>query len=316
MLRLLVPFCLWLLLAPPPEGGRQSLSHRAVNHSALIGVTMSLYAFPVAGEQIEIAVELSRPSSLWFWPALDGWHVGNLACAVARPVRSPCGLGSRVGASAITIALGTVVTVNSVYGPMYRGAELGLAGDRVFIRTDDRQRNWRTFRLGGTHQAVVTAMPRTAAAWARQLLSVDRSIATNDAEHQCAIELLEFELQQQSVVDALSREEDLCVVYSPALLQRFDRGQAAANPPILQRVSSFDNSDASSSSERDGSSAIILHMQPVPSLTWLGTPRPRGCSAGTSPRSRIDLDLSRFQSRAFLARRACRAAFCAAPERR
>ena len=76
--------------------------------------------------------------------------------------------------------------------------------------------------------------------------------------------------QQQSVVDALSREEDLCVVYSPALLQRFDRGQAATNPPILKFVSTA----LTSSSERDGY-IILRRRSPRDMVEDATTPRMR-----------------------------------------
>jgi hypothetical protein len=241
MLRLLVPFC-WLLLAPPETAANPYRIARSA--AALIGVTMSLYAFPVAGEQIEIAGA--------FPPVI----LVVLAHDVASTLRAqwpdryvPMWSWLPVGASAIAIALGTVVTVNSVW-TYYRGAELGLPGT-AFIRTDDRQQvedlQWVTHQLSSCHASYSLPGLDSFYLWTGQspptMLNINAQLNFLNSS------------QQQSVVDALSREEDLCVVYSPALLQRFDRGQAATNPPILKFVSTA----LTSSSERDG--YIILRRR-------------------------------------------------------
>jgi hypothetical protein len=61
--------------------------------------------------------------------------------------------------------------------------------------------------------------------------------------------------QQQTIVDALSREPNLCLVYNPNFLKRFDRGQEAANPPLLKLVSAFE-----ASSEHDGYIILRRHV--------------------------------------------------------
>jgi hypothetical protein len=55
-------------------------------------------------------------------------------------------------------------------------------------------------------------------------------------------------------VDALSHEANLCVVYNPRFLSLFDRGQEAANPPLLKLVSAFE-----ASSEHDGYIILRRH---------------------------------------------------------
>jgi hypothetical protein len=55
-------------------------------------------------------------------------------------------------------------------------------------------------------------------------------------------------------VDALSHEANLCVVYNPRFLNLFDRGQEAANPPLLKLVSAFE-----ASSEHDGYIILRRH---------------------------------------------------------
>jgi hypothetical protein len=62
--------------------------------------------------------------------------------------------------------------------------------------------------------------------------------------------------QQEAIVDALSREADLCVVYNPGILKLFDRGQAAANPPLLKFVST---AFEASSEEREGYIILRRH---------------------------------------------------------
>jgi hypothetical protein len=39
--------------------------------------------------------------------------------------------------------------------------------------------------------------------------------------------------QQEAIVQALSAQPDLCIVYNPAILRFFDRGQIKTDPPLL-----------------------------------------------------------------------------------
>jgi hypothetical protein len=241
LFRLLVPFC-WLLLARPETAANPYRIARSA--AALIGVTMSLYAFPVAGQQVEIA------------GALPLLILVVLAHDVAATLRAhwpdryvPMWSWLPVGASAIAIALGAVATVNSVW-TYYRGAELGLPGT-AFIRTDNRQQvedlQWVTRQLSSCHASYSLPGLDSFYLWTGQLpptmLNINAQLNFLNSS------------QQQSVVDVLSRKEDLCVVYNPDFLHRFDRGQAAANPPILKFVST----DLMTTSERDG--FIILRRR-------------------------------------------------------
>ena len=241
VIRLLVPFC-WLLLAPPETAANPYRIPRSA--AALIGVTMSLYAFPVAGQQVEIA------------GAFPLVILVVLAHDVASTLRAqwpdryvPMWSWLPVGASAMAVALGAVATVNSVWA-YYSGAELGLPGT-AFIRTDNRQQvedlRWVTRQLSSCHASYSLPALNSFYMWTGQspptMLNINAQLNFLNSS------------QQQSVVDVLSREEDLCVVYNPAFLQRFDRGQAATNPPILKFVSTA----LISSSERDG--YIILRRR-------------------------------------------------------
>ena len=234
MLRLLAPFC-WLLLTPPETAANPYRIARSA--AALIGVTMSLYAFPVAGQQVEIA---------GVFPLV---FIVVLAHDVASTLRAqwpdryvPMWSWLPVGASAMAMALGAVATVKSVRA-YYHGAELGLPGT-AFIRTVDRQQvedlQWVTRQLSSCHASYSLPALDSFYLWTGQspptMLNINAQLNFLNSS------------QQQSVVDALSREEDLCVVYNPEFLHRFDRGQAATNPPILKFVSTA----LTSSSERDG----------------------------------------------------------------
>ena len=54
--------------------------------------------------------------------------------------------------------------------------------------------------------------------------------------------------QQQRIVEALSRQPDLCVVYNPGYLQFLDRGQIVTDPPLLHYL----QADFVAAAERDG----------------------------------------------------------------
>ena len=235
MVRLLVPFC-WLLLAPPETAANPYRIARSA--AALIGVTMSLYAFPVAGwDQVEIAGA---------FPLL---MLVALAHDVASTLRAqwsdryvPMWSWLPIGAAAIAIALGTVATIDSVQA-YYRGAELGLPGT-AFIRTSDRQQaedlQWVNRQLSSCHASYSLPGLDSFYLWTGQspptMLNINAQLNFLNSS------------QQQSVVDALSHEKDLCVVYNPEFLHRFDRGQAATNPPILN----FVKTALTPSSERNG----------------------------------------------------------------
>jgi hypothetical protein len=54
--------------------------------------------------------------------------------------------------------------------------------------------------------------------------------------------------QQESIVEALSRQSDLCVVYNPEHLRDFDRGQIETDPPLLHYL----QAEFIPTAERDG----------------------------------------------------------------
>jgi hypothetical protein len=50
------------------------------------------------------------------------------------------------------------------------------------------------------------------------------------------------------IVQALSSQPDLCIVYNPALLRWFDRGQIQTDPPLLHYL----QANFAAVAERDG----------------------------------------------------------------
>jgi hypothetical protein len=63
--------------------------------------------------------------------------------------------------------------------------------------------------------------------------------------------------RQMKIVQALSRKPDLCIVYNPALLRFFDRGQIQTDPPLLHYL----RTDFVPVAHRDG---YIILKRPAP----------------------------------------------------
>jgi hypothetical protein len=239
IIKYLGPFC-WLLLTSPDVDATPFRTARSV--TALIGATMLLYAFPVAGQQVNIVAifplivlaVLSRDVT----SALSGqWYMERVPFLSWMPA----------GMTAAVLAIGGLATLEAVR-TYVRGVELGLPGTS-FIRVD-RQRaedlQWVTTQLKRCSASYSIPGLYSFSLWTGQPLPTTLDV---NAE----LNFLSL-TQQQAIVDALSREPNLCLVYNPTFLKRFDRGQEAANPPLLKLVSAFE-----ASSEHDG--YIILRRR-------------------------------------------------------
>jgi hypothetical protein len=55
-------------------------------------------------------------------------------------------------------------------------------------------------------------------------------------------------VQQEEIVQALSNQPDPCIVYNPAFLRLFDRGQIQSDPPLLHHL----QADFAPVANRDG----------------------------------------------------------------
>ena len=242
MFRIALPFC-WLLLARRRADGvdRAAVARPA---TALSGAAMSLYAFPVAGHQVEIATALAlvilvvvtadlRAALSARWPsrfiALEPWP--------------------RMAAVALALAAGAAATFHSVR-TYWRNTDLGLPGT-AFIRVDRplaEDLRWVTGQLAGV-------VPRTRSPGIYSLNLWTGQTPPTMLNVNAELNVLTTQ-QQQAVVDTLSRQVGLCVVYNRSLLEGFDRGQIASDPPLLKYVST----ELARVSERDG--YVILRPRP------------------------------------------------------
>jgi hypothetical protein len=240
VMKYLAPFC-WLLLTSLDADAAPFRMARSV--TALIGATMLLYAFPVAGQQVNVVAVfplvvlavLSRDVA----SALSGqWYLERVPLLSWMPA----------GMTALALVMGGFATVGAV-GTYLTGVELSLPGTS-FIRVD-RQRaedlQWVSSQLSRCSASYSVPGLYSFSLWTGEALPTTLNV---NAE-------LNFlsPKQQEAIVNALSREANLCLVYNPGFLKAFDRGQAAANPPLLKFVlTAF-----AASSEHDGYIILRRH---------------------------------------------------------
>ncbi len=240
IVKYLAPFC-WLLLTSPDADATPFRTARS--GLALIGATMLLYAFPIGGTQVNIVAVLPL--------VVVAVLSRDVASALSRQWNSerlrllswmPAGM------TAFVCVMGGYATLEAM-GTYLTGVELGLPGTS-FIHVD-RQRaedlRWVSSQQSSCSASYSIPGLHSFSLWTGQALPTTLNV---NAE-------LNFlsKKQQEAIVDALSREPNLCVVYYPALLKFFDRGQAAANPPLLR----FASTALEASSEHDGYIILRRH---------------------------------------------------------
>jgi hypothetical protein len=207
----LTPFC-WLgLVRAPASIGRTAL--------CLLAATMSLYPFPVAGHQLNIA---ALPTLL---VALLVLH--DLAARDLPAWLSP-GPARVAGGAALAALLG-FFTIRSA-GDYASAAPLQLPGTEHIRVPADRLADirWANAALRSCRTSYTLPGQFSYGLWAKHRLVTDLNV-----NHQLAF--LSWE-QQQRIVDAMAREPDLCVLYDPTLLRFFDRGQIRTNPPLVRYI--------------------------------------------------------------------------------
>lgn len=232
--RILVPFC-WLLMVQPAGIRQQHAFGRGV--ASLIGAILSLYPFPVAGDaQIRIGTLL---------PVI---MVPILAYDLLKALRErragkrlPARFRSGPAAVAVVLAIGAVATLRSARA-YWHAVPLGLPGTSL-IRAERKQVDdirWVTAQLSSCASSYSMPGLLSFPFWTGHALPTTLNI--ND--------VLAFirPQQQQRIVEALSRQPDLCVVYNPGYLQFFDRGQIVTDPPLLHYL----QADFVAAAERDG----------------------------------------------------------------
>ena len=147
------------------------------------------------------------------------------------------------------LVLGAAVTLRSAR-EYWHSVPLGLPGTSL-IRVDQEQADdlrWVTAQLSSCTSSYSMPGMLSFTFWAGH--SPLTALNTND--------VLAFisPAQQESIVQILSRQPDLCIVYNPELLQFFDRGQIQTNPPLLRYI----HTDFAPAAERHG--YVILKRRP------------------------------------------------------
>jgi hypothetical protein len=235
LVKYLAPFC-WLLLTPPDADATPFKTARSV--TALIAAAMLLYAFPIAGHQVSIVAA--------FPMLILAVLSHDVASALSR--RAPLLSWMPAGITALAFVMGAFATLGAVRTYL-SGVELGLPGTS-FIRVDRRRAEdlqWVNSQLSRCSASYSVPGLYSFSIWTGQPLPTTLNV---NAE----LNLLSVK-QQESIVDALSREPNLCVVYNPAFLKHFNRGQAAADPPLLRFLSTA----LEASSEHDGYIILRRH---------------------------------------------------------
>ncbi len=228
---ILTPFC-WLLIVPP--AGNQQTQHIGRSMAGLIGAIMSLYPFPVAGTQIYTGALLP----VIMVPVLASEVLTGLHERVVR--RLPA-MFFTVLASAVVLALGTAISVQIAL--TYRhNVPLGLPGTSM-IRVGQAQAGdlqWVTAELSSCKSSYSMPGLFSFAFWTGHALPT----AMNNNDVLAFIQ----PAQQEEIVQALSKQPDLCIVYNPTLLRFFDRGQIQTDPPLLHYL----HTDFAPVADRDG----------------------------------------------------------------
>ncbi len=124
------------------------------------------------------------------------------------------------------LALGTVISVQSAL-TYWHHVPLGLPGTSL-IRVDQARADdfrWVTAELSSCESSYSMPGLYSFAFWTGHALPT----AMNNNDVLAFIQ----PAQQEEIVQALSKQPDLCIVYNPALLRFFDRGQIQTDPPLL-----------------------------------------------------------------------------------
>lgn len=228
---ILTPFC-WLLIVPP--AGDQQIHPVGRSVAGLIGAIMSLYPFPVAGTQINTGALLP----VIMVPVLARDVVTSLH---ERGVRRLPDLFSTFRATTIVLALGTVFTVRNAL-TYWHHVPLGLPGSSLIRlgQGDADDLRWVTAELSSCESSYSVPGLFSFTFWTGHTLptAMNINIMLNVIRP----------AQQEEIVQALSKQPGLCIVYNPTFLRLFDRGQIQSDPPLLHYI----QANFAPAADRDG----------------------------------------------------------------
>jgi hypothetical protein len=217
---LVMPFA-WLVMVAPRGVGRSLPVARGA--AGLIGSAMVLYPFPVAGHQVDLAMVLP----LLLMPVLL-WDVATEARLLGWLAWMRVTTGRKLGAiaAAATVAFFAVHTWRSARA-YAADVPLQMPG-ATFIHVGPQQAE--TFQWISNQLADCPAIFTLPGLYSINFWTGHALVTPINVNN-----LLDVisPADQERIVEALSAQPRLCVVYEPDYLQRLDRGQIAAHPPLL-----------------------------------------------------------------------------------
>ncbi len=226
---IVVPF-FWLIMSPPSEVRKSCDMARKT--AGLIAALMSLYAFPVQGTQDYVATLLPVAlATVIAYDALVELHRrDNFGCANASVATRSVFVALLMVClwPAAAVMLGSFVLVRAYFV----GVPLGLPGAE-WVRVDQEEAadlRWVTAQLSSCAASYSVPGMLSFAFWTGQPLAT--TVNVNDVLG------LISPARQEGIVRDLSRLPGLCILYNPTVLERFDRGQIATDPPLLHYLRS------------------------------------------------------------------------------
>ncbi|HEX7854688.1 MAG TPA: hypothetical protein VF503_13440 [Sphingobium sp.] len=217
----LTPFC-WLGLVSTGGQVRPSIGRNAL---CVFAAIMSLYPFPVAGHQVDIA---AMPTLLIAIVMLHDMIARDLPPWLAS-VSARIAISARIAGGVVLVALLAFFTIRGAQA--YAAIEpLDLPGTTHIRIPADRLTDirWANAALKSCDSSFSLPGQFSYALWTGHRLVTDLNV--NDQ-----LAFLTWP-QQQQIISALSRERNVCILYNPTLLAFFDRGQIQANPPLLRYI--------------------------------------------------------------------------------
>ncbi len=215
---------LWLLLLTPERNwtGRTTFDRVAL---CLVSIYLAMYAFPVAGSQISLALAVMLVPGAVF--VHDAW----LTVARDRRLRRP--RLRRVAATCLLLLLGAVFVrrAATALGEYRARVPLDLPG-AVWVRVQPEERDtyhWITRNLQGgcdtffSMPGLLSLYFWTAENPPKLLLAGDWVGLFNDS-------------QQQMVADSLSRYKRACIIYNPSLVEFWRRGEDLTKSPLARYI--------------------------------------------------------------------------------
>jgi hypothetical protein len=234
--RYAVPF-VWLLLVDPADSASAE-ERDGVFALCIMAVFVYLYAFPVAGSQI-------------YFAALPAGIVGILllrdsALRIARMI--PSGLPYRrsvdlAGAATFLLILAVLGRdLRRAHRTYANGVSLGMPGAGRIRVAPEVAGLYRWMKLNLDSCPAIYSMPGLFSLylWTGKESPTDLTMSNS-------IGLLN-EGQQRTVASDLSRYPGMCIVYSPALVEFWRRGQDLSRSPLMQYI----KSEFTPTAEHDG----------------------------------------------------------------